>query len=119
MTSLTLTFTTPRKPWSRFLNLRWSKIWTAMTEFSLTVLVHSQRITQLHGAMHAHVEALVPVRVQRLLHDAGSVSLLRIDGDDGEGIGETEDFALGQAIGGDNCASMSDGGGAERDESYL
>jgi hypothetical protein len=30
---------TPRKPWSDFrLNLRWSKIWTATTDESLTVL---------------------------------------------------------------------------------
>ncbi|KAH3679537.1 hypothetical protein WICPIJ_008586 [Wickerhamomyces pijperi] len=35
-TSPTLMFTTPRKPWSFFLNFFWSKTWTDNTEFSLT-----------------------------------------------------------------------------------
>lgn len=35
---------------------------------------------------HAHVETLVPVGIQRLLHDAGRVGLLSIDGDHRKGI---------------------------------
>lgn len=56
--------------------------------------------------MNSHVKALVPVRVEGLLHDAGGVGLLGIDGNHGEGVGKTEDLALGQAIGGDDCARV-------------
>jgi hypothetical protein len=68
-----------------------------------------------------HVEALVPVGVQRLLDDARGARLLAIDRGHGEGIGEaciacisgmspdlsegapTEDIALIETIGRDNC----------------
>ena len=54
----------------------------------------------------SHVEALVPVRVECLLHDTCGVRLFGIDGDDRKGIGEAEDFALGEAIGGNDCAKV-------------
>ena len=38
---------------------------------------------------HIHVEALIPVRVQRPLADRCRLGLLAIDGGDGERIGET------------------------------
>lgn len=40
------------------------------------------------------VKAVVPVRVESLFDDAGRVRLLAIYGDDGEGVGETEDVPL-------------------------
>ena len=51
----------------------------------------------------AHVEALVPVRVQRLLNHTGRVGLLRIYRDDREGVWQSKDLTLGQAIGSNNC----------------
>ena len=51
---------------------------------------------------NSHVEALVPVRVEGLLHDTGCVRLLGIDGDDSEGVRETEDLALRKTIGSDD-----------------
>jgi hypothetical protein len=69
-----------------------------------------------------HVEALVPVGVQRLLDDAGRARLLAIDRGHGEGVREscaapvsgmsrsltaaapTEHIALVEAIGGNNYA---------------
>ncbi|KAH3666135.1 hypothetical protein OGAPHI_004324 [Ogataea philodendri] len=36
ITSPTRILTTPKNPWSFFLNLRWSKIWTIRMEFSVT-----------------------------------------------------------------------------------
>lgn len=61
---------------------------------------------------YAHVKALVPVWVQRLLDYTGRVCLLSIYGYDRKGVGQTEDFALGKTIGCDNyvasSATMSD-----------
>ena len=51
---------------------------------------------------YGHVKGLVPVGVQSLFDDTGCVSLLCIDGDDRERVGETEDFAFGETIGGDD-----------------
>ena len=69
-----------------------------------------------------HVEALVPVGVQRLLDDAGRARLLAIDRGHGEGVREscaapvsgmsrsitaaapTEHIALVEAVGGNYCA---------------
>ena len=49
-----------------------------------------------------HIEILVPVGVERLLHDAGRVGLLCIDGDHSERVGEAEDLALRESICGDD-----------------
>ena len=38
-----------------------------------------------------HVEALVPVRIQSLFHDAGGVCLLGVNCDDGKRIRQTEE----------------------------
>lgn len=76
-------------------------------------------LAQVEGAMHAHVEALVPVRVKRLLHDARGVGLLCIDGDNSEWVRETEDLALGQAIGGNDWAKNELRARRRRGESYL
>jgi len=82
---------TPRKPWSFFLNFFWSKIWTARTLSSLTRLecisIEVSRVLEgVEGDVH--VEALVPVRVQRLLDDARGARLLAIDRGHGEGVRE-------------------------------
>lgn len=53
-----------------------------------------------------HVEGLVPVRVEGLLHDARGVGLFCVDGDDCEGVRQAEDLALGQAIGCDDLGEM-------------
>ena len=77
-----------------------------MTEFSLTVLegVSVRRWTEREErGRSVHVEGLVPVGIEGLLHDTGRVCLLCIDCDDGEGIREAEDLALGEAIGSDDC----------------
>ena len=77
-----------------------------MTEFSLTVLeeVSVRRWTEREeGERGIHVEGLVPVGIESLLHDTGRVCLLCINCDDGEGIREAEDLALGEAIGSDDC----------------
>ena len=75
------------------------------------------------GAWDVHVEALVPVGVQRLLDDARGARLLAIDGSNGEGVGKscwtsmsdatldvswsgsirTKHIALVEAIGGNDC----------------
>jgi hypothetical protein len=59
-------------------------------------------VTQQQSA-YAHVEALVPVRVQRFLDHAGCVCLLGVYGDDRERVRESEHIALGKAIGRDDC----------------
>ena len=83
--------------------------------------------TALHGTgawADVHVETLVPVGVQRLLDDARGARLLAIDRSHGKGIRETcsacvsvvsvwtvevrtEDIALVEAIGGNNCALLA------------
>ena len=80
------TLTTPRKPWSFFLNFFWSKIWTVSTLCSVTRLKGVS--SSLVDPKHAQVEALVPVWVQRLLYDGGRAGLLAVDGRYGKGVGE-------------------------------
>lgn len=86
------TLTTPRKPWSFFLNFFWSKICTAsmlssVARLSLPISVLPPRMCKLYRR-HLHVKALVPVRVQRLLDDARGPRLLAANRGDGEGIRE-------------------------------
>lgn len=82
-----------------------------MTEDSLTVLSGAKLMGSFKASRglrpDSHVEALIPVRVQCLLDDTRSVGLLCIDGDDGERVWQTKDLALGQAIGRDDCTSLS------------
>jgi len=52
--------------------------------------------------VHFHVEALVPVGVQRLLDDARGARLLAIDRGHGEGVRKSEHIALVEPIGGDD-----------------
>ena len=89
----TRTFTTPRKPWSFFLNFFWSKICTARMLSSLTRLVSSLSASYIPhltpAALHAHIEAFIPVRIQCLLDYAGCFRLLAADGSDREGIRES------------------------------
>ena len=77
-----------------------------MTEDSLTVLSGAKLMGSFKASRgfkpDSHVEALIPVRVQCLLDDTCSVGLLRIDGDDGEGVREAEDLPFREAIGGDD-----------------
>jgi len=49
-----------------------------------------------------HIKALVPIGIQSLPDDAGRVGLLCIHRDDCEGVRETKDLALGQAIRGND-----------------
>jgi hypothetical protein len=86
MMLLMTTLTTPRKPWSFFLNFFWSKIWTVRTLSSVTLLqaVSSRR----SKAAGVQVKALVPVGVQRLLYDGGGAGLLAVDGGHSKGVGE-------------------------------
>ena len=74
------------------------------------------------------VECLVPVRVQSLLDDTGSLCLLSIDGGNGEGVREawkrtvrydrystggverTKHISFVKAIGCDDCIYVSNGG---------
>lgn len=56
--------------------------------------------------MYVHVEAFVPVGIQRLLDDSGRLGLLSVDGGDGEGVRESCILsALGR--GGDMTCSYS------------
>lgn len=78
------------------------------------------------GERDVHVKALVPVGVQRLLDDARGARLLAVDCGHGEGVREacgacvsgasagaragqvrTEDIALVEAIGGDDCVVLA------------
>ncbi|KAI3481094.1 hypothetical protein L1887_56668 [Cichorium endivia] len=60
------------------------------------------------GVGDGDIEAVVPVRVERLFDDGRGMGLLSVDGDDGERIGKTEDITLGQSIGGnDGDANLS------------
>jgi len=42
-----------------------------------------------------HIKALIPIRIQSLLHYTGGVGLFRVDGNDSEGVREPEDITLG------------------------
>lgn len=52
--------------------------------------------------VHSHVEALVPIGVQRLLDDARGARLLAIDGGYGEGVGKSKHIALVESISGND-----------------
>jgi hypothetical protein len=49
-----------------------------------------------------HVKTLIPVWIQCLLDDAGSVGLFRVDSDNSEGVWEAENITLGESIGRDH-----------------
>jgi hypothetical protein len=59
------------------------------------------------GRADSHVEAFIPVRVQRLLHNAGCVSLLSVDSDYGERVGKSEDISFGESIGSNDCSDVT------------
>lgn len=103
-TLLTRTFTTPKNPWSRRLNLRWSNICTATTDESLTILDTGVRWARedTDRTLDEHIEALVPVGVESLLDHARCVGLFCINSNDSERIGKPEDIAFGKAIRGDD-----------------
>lgn len=84
---------TPRKPWSRFLNLRWSKIWIAITDDVLTVLQTTNiNMDDLQNTMHlhAHIKVIIPRWTQSFLHDRRCVGLLAVNGKHGEWVRKTE-----------------------------
>lgn len=47
---------------------------------------------------NAHVEILVPVRVESFLDDTGGMGLLCVDCDDCKWIWETEDVSFGEPV---------------------
>jgi hypothetical protein len=79
-------------------------------------------VTERRAGCDVHVEALVPVGVERLLDHARRARLLAIDRGHGEGIretwkrmsgyslvqhrGRTEHIALVQAVGGNDCTLL-------------
>lgn len=83
----------------------------------------SCRLFPQRAGRDVHVEALIPVGVQRLLDYARRARLLAIDGGHGEGIREsctavskvphqrrgrpTEHITLVEAIGSDNCTLLA------------
>jgi hypothetical protein len=52
----------------------------------------------------SHVETFIPVRIQSLFHNAGGVSLLSVNSDNGKRIGKSKDVSFGKSIRGDNCS---------------
>ena len=118
MTCATGTLITPRKPWSRFLNFFWSKICTASTEPSLTVLWDGVRARRPLGVVrrtHTSNESFqyglsvflitlragvcqVCMRRPAAAYARGGVRLLAVDGDDGKGVGQAEHIALQGAV---------------------
>jgi len=55
------------------------------------------------AALHAHIEAFIPVRIQCLLDYAGCFRLLAADGSDREGIGESCIEAVSLRVPGSTC----------------
>lgn len=54
-----------------------------------------------------HIKILIPVGVQSLLDDTGSMRLLCIDSDDCKRVRESKHIALGQAIGSNDYDEVS------------
>lgn len=105
------TLMTPRNPWSFFLNLRWSKTWTARMLSSVTRLwcvsyernSRDLRRVQVRGgdigtvaeawcrgrdSRDSQVETLVPVRVQGPFRNGSRLGLLAVDCSNGERVRE-------------------------------
>jgi len=55
----------------------------------------------------SHVEAFIPVRVQRLLHNASCVGLLSVNSDYGERVGKSEDISFGESISSNDCSDVT------------
>lgn len=51
---------------------------------------------------YSQVKGLVPVGVEGALDCGGGLCAFAIDGDDGKGIGDTEDITLRETVGGDD-----------------
>jgi hypothetical protein len=49
-----------------------------------------------------HIKALIPMGIESLLDYARYVCLFRVDGDECEWVGKSEDIEFGQAIGRNN-----------------
>jgi hypothetical protein len=49
------------------------------------------------------IKVLIPIRIKGLFDHTRRVCLLRIDGDDSEWAGKSEDIALGQTISSNDC----------------
>jgi len=83
------TFTTPRKPWSFFLNFFWSNICTARMLSSFTRLSSDQHLPECPLFRSGiHVEAFVPIWVQCLLDNDCCLRLLPVDGRNSERVGK-------------------------------
>lgn len=66
-----------------------------------------------------HIKTLIPIWIQGLPDDAAGVGLLRIHRDNSKWVRETEDFALGQTICGDDCKERCEEHSLGNESGYL
>jgi hypothetical protein len=97
---------TPRKPWSyggEHCILITVHVSLPPTYLPLELALVKDLDDNDARVLDGDVKVFVPVRVQVALDDGSRVDLLTIDADNSERIGEAEDIALDEVVGGDDC----------------